>query len=515
MIKKLKLFYEVFIIAIGIGLPISQILFFETAFPPFPDHLIFIFVAIASALFYISVRNTIVSFDIVIYFFLLLVFGGRVAAFIAVITVISSWFLGNLKHFIRKDTSKYSVTLKMGLYNAGVYGLIYLIVGLLIYYYPIPLREILAILSIIVLNEIFFSIHTILGQKNFWKYIKEEGIGADFLEMLIYPFGISMALLYNGYGFGATIPLILSILLLSAIGYQMSKYQEKVKKRIHEEEQLNEIVREFEGVLDFDHLIKTTLEKVYSFINAQNVTIFLEDSEQRIYFAKGYDGKNLHNVEYIKSQNTTNSIELPLSTRERVIGSLVVERADTLSKENKILLLNLLKHISLCLANAMLYKISIEDPLTGLHTRRYFEQKLSEGISRVKRGNGRLAIVLFDIDGLKRINDKLGHNIGDQVLSKFAQILKTNFRKTDIVARWGGDEFVVVLPEVTEEKARTYGEKIKKLFSKQSFTTKDREMRSSVTFGCLEYSSSSGIPENEVFHVVDQRLLAMKKTANR
>ncbi|MEE8597536.1 MAG: hypothetical protein V3T09_06980, partial [bacterium] len=163
MIKKLKLFYEVFIIAIGIGLPISQILFFDTAFPPFPDHLIFIFVAIASALFYISVRNTIVSFDIVIYFFLLLVFGGRVAAFIAVITVISSWFLGNLKHLIRKDTSKYSVTLKMGLYNAGVYGLIYLIVGLLIYYYPIPLREILAILSIIVLNEIFFSIHTILG----------------------------------------------------------------------------------------------------------------------------------------------------------------------------------------------------------------------------------------------------------------------------------------------------------------------------------------------------------------
>ncbi|NOR16152.1 hypothetical protein GQ543_00360 [candidate division WOR-3 bacterium] len=56
---------------------------------------------------------------------------------------------------------------------------------------------------------------------------------------------------------------------------------------------------------------------------------------------------------------------------------------------------------------------------------------------------------------------------------------------------------------------------IKKLFSIQSFTTKDRKMRSSVTFGCLEYSSSSGIPENEVFHVVDQRLLAMKKTANR
>ncbi|MBA7546295.1 hypothetical protein ES705_38680 [subsurface metagenome] len=333
--------------------------------------------------------------------------------------------------------------------------------------------------------------------------------------MLIYPFGISMALLYNGYGFAATIPLILSILLLSAIGYQMSKYQEKVKKRIQEEEQLNEIVREFEGVLDFDHLIKTILEKVYSFINAQNVTIFLEDSEQRIYFAKGYDGKNLHNVEYAKSQNTTNSIELPLSTRERVIGSLVVERADTLSKENKILLLNLLKHIALCLANAMLYKISIEDPLTGLHTRRYFEQKLSEGISRVKRGNGRLAIVLFDIDGLKRINDELGHNIGDQVLSKFAQILKTSFRKTDIVARWGGDEFVVVLPEVTGEKARTYGEKIRKLFSNESFTTENREMRSSVTFAYLEYSSSSGIPENEIFHVVDQRLLAMKKSANR
>ncbi len=81
MMKKLKLCYEVFVIVTGIGLPFSQILFFDTTFPPFPDHLIFVFVAIAAALFYISVRNTIVSFDIVIYFFLLLVFDGRVAAF--------------------------------------------------------------------------------------------------------------------------------------------------------------------------------------------------------------------------------------------------------------------------------------------------------------------------------------------------------------------------------------------------------------------------------------------------
>jgi diguanylate cyclase (GGDEF)-like protein len=186
-----------------------------------------------------------------------------------------------------------------------------------------------------------------------------------------------------------------------------------------------------------------------------------------------------------------------------------------LNKETIVLLTNLAKHISLCLSNAMLYKISIEDSLTGLYTRRYFEQKLTESIGEVKRSNGRLSIVLFDIDNLKDVNDALGHKMGDQVLRKFSQILKTHSRKKDIVARWGGDEFVAIIPGSSEDEASVFGARIKELFSNEVFIAENKNMKCTVSYGSLDYHEGVGIPDSEIFHEVDKRLLSMKKAVGR
>ena len=513
--KYLTLTYEFAIIAGGIGLPLSQVLIFNPRFPPFPEYFIFFFTAIICALVYISLKNTIVSFEIVIYFFLLLAFDGNVASFMAVVTVLVVWVLKSLKHINNRDTALFWRTIKTGSYNAGVYGLIYLITGLLMTYYPLNLEWILAIPTVVVLNELFFSVHIVLKGEKFWTYLKEEAIISDLIEMLIYPIGISMALLYRDYRLIATIPLIMSILVFSYIGYLMSRFQEKMKQRITEEEDLNEIARKLEGILDFEQLIETTLRKVHSFIHAEEVTIILEDKEQGINVMRNFDGKRIRNLNFAIPPKSIDSVELPLLTRDRALGTLLVKPKTTLTKEVLVLLTNLVKHISLCLSNAMLYKISIEDSLTGLYTRRYFEQKLTEGISEVKRSDGRLSLVLFDIDNLKDVNDQLGHKMGDQVLKKFSQILKAHSRKKDIVARWGGDEFVAIIPGSAEDEARIFGERIKELFSNEVFIAENKNMKCTVSFGSLEYHTGSRIPDSEIFHEVDKRLLSMKKAVGR
>jgi diguanylate cyclase (GGDEF)-like protein len=515
MKKRLLFIYELIVILLGIGLPLSQLVILRPDFPPFPAFFVFLLTAIVTALIYITLKNTIVSFEIVIYYFLLLVFGGTVASFMAVITLIIVWTLKSFRHILNGTTNLFWRTIRTGLYNAGTYGLMYLVAGLLMTYYPVNSQMILAIPTVVILNEIFFSAHTLLKGDDFINYLKDEALISDLMEMLIYPIGISMALLYRDYGLVSTIPLIISILVFSYIGFLMSRYQERMAQRITEEEDLNEIARKLEGILDFEQLVATILRKVHSYIKAEEVTIILEDKEQSIDLMRNYDGNKIRDLNFAIPPKSINSVELPIVTRDKALGTLLVKPRNPLDKETLVLLTNLVKHISLCLSNAMLYKISIEDSLTGLYTRRYFEQKLTEGIGEAKRTNGRLSVVLFDIDNLKDVNDAMGHKMGDQVLRKFSQILKTHSRKKDIVARWGGDEFVAIIPGSSEDEATVFGERIKEIFSNEVFIAENKNMKCTVSYGSLDYHEGVGIPDSEIFHEVDKRLLSMKKAIGR
>jgi diguanylate cyclase (GGDEF)-like protein len=92
-------------------------------------------------------------------------------------------------------------------------------------------------------------------------------------------------------------------------------------------------------------------------------------------------------------------------------------------------------------------KLSIADPLTGLHNRRFGEERLAVEISRAQRSNRSLTVLMIDMDGLKEINDQYGHGAGDAALKAFAERLMAATRGSDLPARIGGDEFLVLLPE--------------------------------------------------------------------
>lgn len=111
-------------------------------------------------------------------------------------------------------------------------------------------------------------------------------------------------------------------------------------------------------------------------------------------------------------------------------------------------------------ANARLSDLSQHDELTGLYNRRYVMQRLADELARLGRKSSSLTVAMVDLDGFKRVNDEIGHDAGDAVLKAVAQALIVATRKADVVARYGGDEFVVLLPNTETEGARAVGARI-------------------------------------------------------
>ncbi len=111
-------------------------------------------------------------------------------------------------------------------------------------------------------------------------------------------------------------------------------------------------------------------------------------------------------------------------------------------------------NLPLWLAFLALAKQATHDPLTGLYNRRYFTDTLADHIEAANRYERDLSLILFDLDDFKHINDNFGHEAGDDALRQFAGLLKSTVRKADIVCRYGGDEFAVILPETNKNDAR-------------------------------------------------------------
>jgi diguanylate cyclase (GGDEF)-like protein len=101
---------------------------------------------------------------------------------------------------------------------------------------------------------------------------------------------------------------------------------------------------------------------------------------------------------------------------------------------------------------------AIRDPLTGLFNRRYMDETLTREISRAQRRHLPVSVVMIDLDHFKRLNDAHGHAAGDAVLERFAAILLGSVRREDIPCRYGGEEFAVILPEMTADQARQRAE---------------------------------------------------------
>lgn len=113
----------------------------------------------------------------------------------------------------------------------------------------------------------------------------------------------------------------------------------------------------------------------------------------------------------------------------------------------------------------LIYKQSITDSLTNIYNRRFFMQMLEKEIERTKRNGKSFSLIMFDLDHFKKINDNFGHAMGDVVLKRVAETVKRRIRKTDYFARWGGEEFIILLPETSVNNAVKVAEELREHIS--------------------------------------------------
>ena len=125
--------------------------------------------------------------------------------------------------------------------------------------------------------------------------------------------------------------------------------------------------------------------------------------------------------------------------------------------------------------------MALTDSLTGLYNRRYLDVHLEKLLHKNQESKKFLAALMVDIDHFKKVNDTYGHNVGDQVLKTFAERLKDKLRSFDLVARLGGEEFVVILPDVSEERAHIVAERLRTAISDEPFKCDVPEGELSIT----------------------------------
>ncbi|AFZ15194.1 diguanylate cyclase with PAS/PAC sensor [Crinalium epipsammum PCC 9333] len=158
---------------------------------------------------------------------------------------------------------------------------------------------------------------------------------------------------------------------------------------------------------------------------------------------------------------------------------------------------------------AQLREQVIRDKLTGLLNRRYFDEVVPKELARALNGGYSVALIMLDIDYFKKINDTFGHKAGDDVLQAFGPLLLSQVRTGDIACRMGGEEFVLVLPSVSLERAYQLAEKIRLAFQALKVKTEDREIYSTISGGIAMFPTN-GTTEDELLQAADQALYNAK-----
>ena len=216
--------------------------------------------------------------------------------------------------------------------------------------------------------------------------------------------------------------------------------------------------------------------------------------------------------------NVRSGVSLPLSYQDELLGVLTLEsrRDQAFSSQDVLTLKTLADQLSIALRNARAFQNALEeaitDGLTGLKTHRYFMEALERELGRAQRSGHPFAVIMMDLDRFKLVNDQHGHLEGDRVLRLVAKLLNDQLRQSSVLARYGGDEFSLLLPDTNEEQAQYAAERLRKIIEKEPLLAKHHVTAS---FGVAVYPQH-GATHKQILQVADTGMyLAKHEEGNR
>jgi len=202
-----------------------------------------------------------------------------------------------------------------------------------------------------------------------------------------------------------------------------------------------------------------------------------------------------------------------LNAARTVFGTLTIF-GDTFDDEQRLSASSLASHAAIALENARLHRIverqALVDGLTGIANRRQCEDALTAEIAQAERLATPLTLVLADLDDFKTVNDAHGHAVGDDVLRSFAAALKATVRDSDLAGRWGGEEFLLLLPGADGVGGAQLAERVREAFAERASVGRDGEIVSvSCSFGVAQHRPGEG--QRELFAAADRALYRAKR----
>jgi|SRR5215510_1315466 len=209
-------------------------------------------------------------------------------------------------------------------------------------------------------------------------------------------------------------------------------------------------------------------------------------------------------------------LSIPIVHQGSVLGVLNFQRPQTsgFAPEEIEVLTTIADQGALAIKNALLHEqmvaLSITDPLTGIANRRQLASRLEMEIDRAHRFGTQVSVLMADIDCFKKLNDVLGHRLGDIVLQQLAALLQGMVRKVDLLARYGGEEFAIVLPQAPKAEAAQVAEKLRRVVESATFGQEGAAARMTISLGVASLPVD-GLGSERLLDCADAALYASKR----
>lgn len=313
---------------------------------------------------------------------------------------------------------------------------------------------------------------------------------------------------------------------LIALAFEKFKAMEQAERRADTSETLRKAGAAITETLEMEEAVTRILEQLKQVIPYDSASVqFLVDNELEIVGGSGFtDPKSVLGIRFPIPGDNPNTIVMetgkpyiipeieekyhvfnditsihirswmgvPLIFQNRIIGLLAIDSSmpNHFTQEDSDTAMTFADQVAVALENARIFKEAqnqaITDALTGVYNRRGLFQIGEFEFVRARRINRPFSAMIFDIDRFKKVNDKYGHATGDQTLRGLAERCRSGSRAVDLVGRYGGEEFVVLLPETNLESARHVAERLRQSIVKDSFKTDAGSLRITISVGVAE-----------------------------
>jgi diguanylate cyclase (GGDEF)-like protein len=314
--------------------------------------------------------------------------------------------------------------------------------------------------------------------------------------------------------------------------HQYHDLNERLSRRLSELRAISEITEIIHSTLDFEQVGHLVLEIVSKVIDLPASGLFIIDKrrDETLYsasFGLARADVSRRSPDSFAPASQPVGEEMFACTTVLDRGHLMVvfcasgERLDRLGSEDRLVLAAVANDLTIAVENSELYKLTktlaITDELTGLYNYRYMLQRLEDEIERARRFGRSLSMLMLDADDFKAFNDTHGHIAGDTALADLAATLRSSVRDIDVVCRYGGEEFAILLPETDAEGAFVAAEKVREAVAAHAFADADgaRTQRITMSIGLSTFPRPAGDREALLRQADDALFIAKRSGRNR